>query len=307
MKKQQDVSKELKVNPSLNKQVYGTIPLEKRNDAQNLNIYDYTDKYGNQRNILYGKTRIGRAIARIEPINFGSLACYWVDTLPTGVKYMKGQEKMVINQTHHYCRGRAILNRRALSRMLATWSYLYDMRYWKGKSDVAEYNTAVGQWCVQDTINGRDYDLISGIEAIEIIRDIIRAVRNGVDNTFYEFRCQVNNPEEADEVVVLTKNLNEDRKVINTSLKQKYYKMWRFPKYSIDYLKSLIDELNSGNYYLDVYVPIIHDLHTYPIKCTDTHEKKYKLTEDEEGNLLDSEFKKAKTEYEESVLRNLQY
>ena len=305
-----NTSMEMKLNPSMREQLIGHQKLSDRNEAQNLNIYDYIDRWGNKRHLLSGKTKIGSRIARIKPIHFGSLACYWTDSMPMGVKFIKGQDKMVIKQDHHFSRGRAILNRRALSKMLASWSYIYDVRYWSGYSSNTNVNrseTAIGIWCIREEINGQEYDLISGVEAIKILNDIIYAVRNAYPNAWYEFRMQVNNPDEANEVVVVTEEFNAMGKLISRSEKIKYFCRWRFPKYNIEYLQGLIDELNSGNYYTDLYVPIIHDLFKYPIKCNDTHEKLYLRDYDEDGQVLDSAFNKAKTEYEEQVRNNYQY
>ena len=44
---------------------------------------------------------------------------------------------------------------------------------------------------------------------------------------------------------------------------------WSFPKISPDYLIAIYNELISGQYDLTLLVPLIYDMRTYPIKCTD--------------------------------------
>jgi hypothetical protein len=310
---------ELRENPSLKNQIRGKNLfglIEDRNEAQKINTYDFTDKWGRKGNSLDGCVKVNSNIIKLPSNNFGSLASYYIDTLPIGIKFMKGQEITFISQRDRICKGRAILNRRALSRMVATWGYLNGIRYYKGKSNTPRHDTAIGLCCVRQKINGKEYDLISGIEATHIIKDIKRHIREGNPKCFYEYRLEVNQSSEADEIVVLTINRTPEfkekyqdkkgnwrwklvnSKVINASEKVKYNKYWRFPRYSVEYLNGLLEELHNGDYFVNLYVPVIYNLYKYPIKCTGIREVSYAKYKD---------VIKARNEYEQAVIDNLQY
>lgn len=292
-------------NPDMvENEIYTTIngEFEARNEAQIFRAFEYVNRFGRMQYGIKPSTKTAFNISNLPVNNFGCIMDLNIDTIPTGVM-LKGTEIMEINQEGKECMGKSLINRRFLSLILLEWSYIYGTKYypWKGKAKRGDSGMEI--WCKRFKIKSTHKytkDMISGIEGEQLLLQIIEQTRDKNPRTMYEYRERVNRFEKANEIAVLQityrmegKNqVKESESIIN-----EMYFAWDFPRYSVEYLYGLINELNSGHYFKECYVPIIYNLWDYPIKNTDVHIKP----------MSEEEFEQARNEYEQAVVENLQY
>jgi len=123
----------------------------------------------------------------------------------------------------------------------------------------------------------RTYKCISGEEAILLLKDILFLIRDKKYN-FKRYKDKIS-PQLYSVLwgILHDKEHNKEHtKELIDSIKdrcyytyQAYDKVWATPKYNPNYIISIIKELQSGKYYIDLPVPIINNLYKYPIRCTD--------------------------------------
>jgi len=320
---------EINTNPDLyDEQVltkYIKREYEYRNEAQLINSIEWINKYGKDANRIKPNTKTANLITRKDDYTFGSVADYNIDTVPKGYYHLKGTEITELNMDNKEYRGKQLMNRRFLSNVLREYCYIMGMQYKKYKKRKDREDIGISKYCIRlyDKSSKKEFDLISGVECEYLIHLIIDEMRNRNLRCFNEYRCRINNPELPKyintqqgkkkisdkylwlEVAVYQEIKNDKGKIIaydelndeQTGLIQKFYRAWLTPKFSWEYLNNLLDEINSGDYWKEIYMPIIYDLFTYPLKNTDTHLKQ----------LTNTDFNKAKSEYESAVFDNLQY
>lgn len=263
---------EIKRNPTLREEQLvfdnGREYPDNFNSAQRVTPFDFYNKYGKIVCRIKGATQTGYLISLLPDNNFGSIADHSIDTVPKALVRIKGTEITYLSNDNLRYANKHLLSRRFVSKVLSYWCYLNGIKY----SAKDRKNSGIEMWCLKMKYQGSKHItyLLSGIEVKELIKDIIKETRNHNPKAFYEYEVVVDNPYEPniDGVIVLAVNKNGKLELVNNL----YLVRWKFPKYSVDYLKRLLNELDSGNYFLDIYVPIIHNLWKYPIKCTDTHE-----------------------------------
>jgi len=255
------------------------VSLDTYNQAQRINVYERVNRWGKVTPILKGNTFIGSNIAELPQHNFGSIGEYIVDTLPNSFICVKGVEKTEVISERTTYNGQQIISRRFICNLISTWGYITELQY---KNALKMWAKDITQRICNDKY--KDYKMVSGKEALQIIKDMLYLIRNNsfeniIDNMgkgiISEQLYSVINSILTD--TTLTKQEQQDRIM---RIKEKLYYnysvvdyAWAFPKYNTEYLISIIKQLQSGEYLTDMYIPIINNLKKYPIKCKDTHLK----------------------------------
>jgi len=272
---------------------------EDYNPAQNINTIEFTTRYGKVYNKVYGNTRAGKIISNLPTYNFGSIADYIVDTIPKTYTHIKSIEKFEINETGKYYNGMSIISRRFICNILNFWArvlnipYKYAIKMWAIKEkqltshkhyEKVITNRGIRYKLIKDKPEYREYYLISGQEAILMLKDILYLMRNKTPEKLIKHAEEGKISSQLHNVIygilndiIDTKKEKQER---FEKIKERLYyiiqahdKVWSFPIINPEYIISLIKELQSGKYYLDIYVPVIHQLKKYPIECKDTHVK----------------------------------
>jgi hypothetical protein len=260
--------------------------LNKNNPAKNINVREWTTQYGKVTNKTYGNTRIGKDIDRKIVRNFGCISDYNVDTLPNSYLSRNGIEKFEITQAGKYYNGVDIISRRFLSRVLSMWCYIVGIKY----KDTKNKNNGINIWCEDincqvTTGEYKIYKMLSGNECIEMLKDLLALIRNNSLDKLME--RAINHNIISDKLYNVLWTIKHNNKLSDEQKQKRYYniknrlyydyntkdKVWCYPKYNPEYLIGLIKDLQSGDYFTDLYVPIINDLYKYPIECKDTHLK----------------------------------
>ena len=263
----------------------GNKSLSEYNMAERINSREWTTKYGKVANKQYGNTRLGKNIARLPQHNFGSIAEYNIDTLPNSYLSRNGIEKFELSQSNKYYRGKSLISRRFLCKILSTWAYAVGITY---KQAIKLWAKDIKQY----TYNGktRTYKMLSATEGQQMIKDLLFLIRNksvqdilkyaesGIisEHLYHRINGIINddlwdNDEKQQKIMQI-----KDRLYITHQLGNK---VWAYPKYSAEYLISIIKDLQSGQYFTDIYIPVINNLFKYPIECKDTHLKPMTDTE----------------------------
>ena len=288
--------------------------LNEYNEAQWINTIEYTTRYGKVYNKVYGNTRAGLIISQLPDKNFGSIGDYNINTLPSSYMRVKGIEKYELNTDGLYYKGMQVISRRFLSNILSTWCYIIGMPYkygikmWCSEETQLAYHKeykkeetdrGVRYKLVEDKPKYKTYKMISGLEGIQMIKDILYLMRNKTPEKLMKNAEKGIISSQLHSVIFTLFNdkiySKKERLEHFNRIKDRLYYIfneygiaWSFPKYNPNYLISIIKELQSGHYATDLYVPIIHNLKKYPIKCTDTHIKP----------LTDEEHQKNKDDYD---------
>ena len=270
---------ELKRNPTLKKnRIFKLLHPDKMNEAQTINQYYYTDRFGKQRVKTYGNIYKAVDIANKKVWHFGSISEYHIETLPQSYLHHLKIEKITLNQDSSSYRGIDLISRRFASKIIQEWARLKGIRYYtKNKKSHALNLVCHKNNIYKDEPYEDDIYTITGEELILLIEEIIMEIRDGNPRAFNEFVELVNNPRDVDEIIVLKKSIWKDsnnKYIIEEDDNPKYLKWWRFPRYNMEYLFSILKELQSGRYYLDVPIIVIKDLYHFPIKCTDLNQCK---------------------------------
>jgi len=250
------------------------------NEAQKINVSEWISRYGKETNAILGNTKKGRIITRLPQHNFGSITEYNIDTLPNSYLSRNGIEKFEITQDNKMYRGKDIMSRRFNSKILSCWCYALGIKYKKG----------IELWCkdikirLDKTGNNKSIKMLSGKEVIPMIKDIIFLTRyNKLEEIAKYSDKGIISPELHDLLYELLYDSTlsyEDKQEIFNNIKDKLYinhqirdKVWTYPKYSIEYLIGLIKQIQSGEFFDELYIPVIYQLKKYPLECKDTHLK----------------------------------
>ena len=260
-----------------------TMPYDAYNEAQRINVYNFTTKYGKQYTKIIGNVRLVRNIIDAKVNHFGSIADYELpDTFPLSYVKCKGTEIIEIQDAPKkaYRRKGVLISRRFLSKVLQTWAYMTGIRYYSEKRK----DTAVYLWCQKLKVRTSNkisiIDVLTGNDTIAMIKDMLFIIRNkpSVNLKSYVSRAISENLYNLMMAQALSKktkfeNIIQQMKDRMYHVYQIYDYTWNYPKYNPEYLTGVLNELNSGNYILNAPIPIIHDLYKYPIECKDTHLK----------------------------------
>ena len=269
-------------NEDMSKKI--TKPFQKRNQAQLINTFEWTNKYGKVVNSIAGSTKTGYNISRIPAKSFGSLADYNIDTIPLSNIKCKGTEITYVTNRYLRHEEKQLMSRRTISEALSYWCYLLGIDYIPDEGKPS----GIKIWCrpldfwrkdgkskfTELFLNGEDLELI--------IRDIIFLSRNkpiNKDKVTNLISSGKLSPHLYNTIEYLRKKGKTSFQNILNDIKGRVFYdhiskdgqvMWNYPKYNISDLTKYLKELNSGNYYKEILIPIIKDLQTYPIECKDT-------------------------------------
>lgn len=260
-----------------------------KNEAQLIQAYSYYNVYGKLVCGVTGNLITTKNIANRKHLNFGSLGNYDIDTIPQTYGKVKGTEITWLSSDNHQFAGKQMLSRKTVSNILLYWSYISGIPYYRDKGNVA---TGIELWSTR--VNNQY--LITGENIKPIIKDLIFLYRNDLDR----WSKKVDNAEISQQLanVVMARRYTTNRRILDI-LQEMKKKMslvyniegiaWNTPKYSVEYLRYLLKELDSGNYILDIVVPLIIHPRKYPIRCTSLSSNKPKT---------DREHKKCRDDYD---------
>jgi len=270
---------------------------EQYSEAQKLNPLEFYNGRGKLVTEVRANLRITSLIAKIKSFNFGSISAFTIDSLPQTLVKCKGTDITYLSDKEHRYKGITNISRRFLSNILSYWSFVLGVPYVDiEKKRSAMDVTGITIWSKRVyTKNPKKlFQVLTGEDAILMIRDLIFLTR---DLPAKKMLSKLDNQKISPFLYnllrekVYTKKLDYD--VFFQAIKGRLYriysthnKSWGFPKYSVEYLIRVIDELKTGGYILDLGYPVIYDMWTYPIKCTDTQLKPMSNEEHEE-NLKD--------------------
>ena len=247
------------------------------NEAQNLNPYEFVDRWGNLRARDRGNTKIGSLISRLPIHNFGSIADYEIDTVPISIIRAKGQEVTTLKTDNKEYRNKQVISRRFLCNILKYWCYILGIRYYHKKEE--NHMTGLKLWAIPVKIQDDIYEMITGDIGRKLLKDILYLTRNkNIDNIkekvkegylsghlleVFDFKSKGKN------AVSFKEQLNniKDRLYYDFQIKEH---AWSFPKYNVEYLIYTMNDLHSGNYITEMCLPVIQDMYKYPIYCKDT-------------------------------------
>jgi len=255
------------------------VSLDSYNSSQRINVYERVNRWGKIVPILKGNTFTGSNIAELPQYNFGSIGEYIVDTLPNSFITVKGVEKteVISEKTTH--NGQQIISRRFICNLISTWGYVTGLRY---KNALKMWATDIEQKLYDNKY--KEYKMVSGHTAIQLIKDLLYLIRN---KSYDDIINNIGKGIISEQLYAVINSILTDTSLTKQEQQDKimniknniYYNYsvcdyaWAFPKYNAEYLISLIKQLQSGEYIIDMYVPVINNLKKYPIKCKDTHLK----------------------------------
>ena len=254
--------------------------------SQRLNVFSSMNGFGKYTHRVVGITRTGAKIEKHNIWTFGSPDDYNIDTIPLHAIRGKGQEITHISQVSEYGRNRVMLSRRYLSRIINTWSDMVDIRYSYGEGKVK----AMEMWGIKLPQYSKSTILINGHSAKSAIKDILFIIRNSKVSTLRQLKEKVSEQL----YIIVRERLKEEgatlSNILNDMKDNIYWDFslsqfaWAYPKIQVDYLIAQLRLLNDKQYTMDLYVPMIHNLYKYPLRCTDIKLKP--MTEEQHSNNL---------------------
>jgi len=258
------------------------IPLDDYNQAQLMKNIEWVTKYGKVANKQISNSKTVRSIGRLPVKTFGSAGQYDVDSLPSTLFKCKGTEVTEVNTDNYTNENTSILSRRFVSDILSYWSYVMGIRYVPDESKPdkpsgigiwgkeVNYSGVKGEWKTKHFITGEDIKMM--------LKDIIFLTRNQKAKQIYKkIRSGIVSSYLYDTITSLRYVKKTTTNTILQRIKNRLYYdyqvsdiAWSFPKYNVNYLIELVNELNSGKYYNNILTPLIYEMHKYPIECKDT-------------------------------------
>lgn len=280
------LEQELKNNPHLKEREFieqFNMDINKYSQAQIMKNVEWTTKYGKIGNTQISNTRtVSNSISRLPANTFGSIGKYDVDTLPDTLFKCKGTEVTEVRTDNYSGSGKHMLSRTFGSNILSYWCYILGIRYTPKTSDESE-PSGINIWGRKVSYSGIDGKpktevFISGNELKIMIRDLIYLIRNNNPKDFFKNAKTGKISAFLYNTITTLRYANKTttKEVIQQIKKRLYYThqsgelCWAYPKYNVEYLIQLLRELNSGKYLCDILVPLVKDLHHYPIECKDT-------------------------------------
>jgi len=312
--------------PSLRQQIINNVKHlgRNKNQTESINTYDFVDRWGKVRNVVFGNTRLGHNISREKVLNWGSVGDFDIDTIPLSYIKAKGTEVTYISYESKQVKNKQLINRRFLCNVLSTWGYLLGIQY----TSTDKYKmTGIKIWCrgieyeFTDTSGNKtelkrgEHSHINPADVTLMMKDILYIMRGKKFKYIKDEMINGNvSPNLYNTIFTLAKKEKTSMEDILQECKERFYKehrvidyntgqvdfIWNYTKWCPEMITGYIRELNSGKYFTDILYPIIKNMHyksPYPIKCTDTHLKRYKVTVDTDGNIID-EHKKNNDDYD---------
>jgi len=257
--------------------------LDKYSQAQIMSNVEWITKYGKVGNKQVSNIQVVKnSISRLPANSFGSIGKYDIDTLPDTLFKCKGTEVTEVRADNYMNKGKHLISRTTATNILSYWCYVLGIRYLPDSSK-PDVPNGLGLWSKEITYSGLNGEensevFISGNELKQIILDLIYLTRNNNPKHFYQ------NAKTGKISVYLYNTIRDLRyaegttrkKVVNNIKERLYYThqigefCWAYPKYPVDYLIKLLQELTSGKYFMDIYIPLVKDRFKYPIECKDT-------------------------------------
>ena len=228
-------------------------PLDDYNQTQTINSYEVPTGTGKMIPKVTANTRAVLEIANLPVYHFG---CVY-DMRMEHVQGRHGTEFTLFSDKEKRFKSVMMLNPRFLSKILYAWSKAVGIRY-------VHPTTTCGSklWC---TFYSKSTPLIMGTDAIQLLNDLIFMINRknkSVSDILYNLMNK--------------KDYNAHKRVFH--IIQAFDFTWTIPIYNLEYLKSLVKELESGKYILDQEIPIVKKLwNVNEKKCTDYTAKRIKL------------------------------
>lgn len=260
--------------------------------SKKINVQTFTTKYGKIRGRELSNTKLGNYIARTKTINFGSVGDFSIDAIPNSLIRSKGTEVTWVSSDSKCFRNKQLISRRFLSKICQFWSYMVGIRYDFHKGEM----NGLWEWGTMLKLHNTNehHTFLSGGDAIAMLKDILFVIRNKNIKNINKFYNDGRISKQLYNILIEMAS-QKNNSIENTLMEMKYRvyydyklddKVWSYPKVRVNYLFNLIKEINNGDYLTDILVPVIHNLHTYPIICKDTHVKPMS-TEEHENNTDD--------------------
>lgn len=301
------VLEELKQYPFLRAQLIDNKkPFREQNGSNSTNIREWHNRWGKLTTNIVGNTFIGASIALSRIKHFGSIGAHYIGAIPETVFHLKGTEITYITRDKLEHKGKQLIRRGFLTNVAQAWGECTNMEYIRLNSDTGkrEYHTTLDLWGEKieyklsslHSNDGFGYHLC-GYNAIGMIKDLLWLYRNKALSNLDKYvskgqmsvqlynviMSRVNQNKTIADVVndlKINSGLYEDKILYHTSdgmtpTGEPYSKgdiamIWSYPKYPIAYLQKILEDLTSGQYFLDVMIPIIKDTRHFPIQCKDT-------------------------------------
>ena len=266
--------------------------LETYGQTHTINVYYKTSRYGKSYPVITANTKQVDTMRQLKVVNFGSIQDFLIDTLPKTLFRAKGTEKIVMQEGEKQDQqGTYMISRRFISKTIKFWANMTGIRYVVTSDERRDIN-ALSLWGKDLIFYGFDDRKMAqyfsnGEDCIKIIKDILFVMRDK----------EYNPNKVSDQLNRIIQNRCKalkikPEKVLKEMKDNIYYTyqcndvVWSFPKVSVEYLFGLLKELKSGRYDITLMIPLIYDMRTYPIKCTDMHikpmtEEEHKINKDE--------------------------
>jgi len=253
------------------------------NDAQKINVFERYTRYGKLKSTIRGSFKTTWKVIR-NPINsFGSIAEYNVDSLPLTHMKCKGTQVTYVSQQELSRDGIQIISRSFASLVLNYWSYILGIRYQEDKGHLSGINSWRKILEVTDEKTEHKYkvEFITGKDVQMMIKDLMFLTRDKKPHQFKEYiSLQKCSPQLSDIIHYKQKHQKITLDKVITKCKGRLYywikskdgsEFWKYPKFHMEYLSHILSELQSGKYYDELVIPIIHNVWKFPLECKDTH------------------------------------
>jgi hypothetical protein len=300
-----ELSQEIREKPKLfeNEVIFTTNKdYESYSQSQLINSPEWVTRYGKLANVQKGNTRTSYAIAQLPVNTFGSIAEYGIDTMPLTNMKCKGTEVTYLSDKDLKYKNKHLISRRFLSLVLYKWSYMMGIPYLNRKdsklSGMEIWGIPMKLKCEQDINYSYTQDFLTGEKIILMIKDMIYFTRNQKwDNIMDRIKFGKVSPQAYNLIDTIRRKkkikidtyLQEIKKRLYYDIQSKdFSEIWTFPKYHIEYLQGVLEELSSGNYFTDILTPVVYDLRNFPLISKDTYLKP----------MSDEEHKKNRDDYD---------
>jgi hypothetical protein len=292
-----DVDKELSKCPYLKSQIIDkSVAWSNANSAQKTNTRGWYNIYGKLVIRSAGNTYIGDRIANLKPWHFGSLEASILEAVPEALFRLKGTEITKISSRGLKAKGKHLVRRGAITGILKKWCYITGIKYIRSKKNAdgtLSLNDMCGikYWAIEsrNDLGGLDF-LVTVDHAILMLKDFLYLIRDKNCNKLEEYankgrisnqlyniihaRASSESTTIEDVITDMKNRLYYDCIINDTNKNSKTYGepmvTWSFPKIPVEYLLTIIQELSSGKYFRDIFIPLIKNTRLYPIKCSET-------------------------------------
>jgi len=229
-------------------------PLDSYSQADIIHSFEFPTRSGRIKSVITSNTlAVLTAINKLPVYHFGCIHDLTIESIHGSM----GTELTLFYDSNKRFKDTLMLNGRFLSKILYAWSKALGIRYMH-PTEIS----ASKLWC---TSYAESTPMLTGTDAIQLLKDLIFLInknKNTVSDILYE--------------LMLKKPIeNIDNRIFHVI--QAYDRVWTIPIFSLQYLKSMIKELQSGRYELNMEVPIVRNLWKTPIRCTDYTAKRVRI------------------------------